>query len=157
MYCKLRGIVAKQFRAWVKHSDRHRSQIAKPCSASFGHRARRISMFKYALSLTFAIALASAATISTSVTCDGVTTVGTFSARCDVGLYMASAGLGAPSFVDTRIGLSPDFSVLVDVSRNLPGRGRRPPPSLMIMCLRCMAEPETDPSVLLFLLSVNAD
>lgn len=80
-------------------------------------------MFKYVLSLTCAVTLATAATISTSVSCDGVTTVGTFSARCDDGLYMAYAGLGAPSFVDTRIGLSPDFSVLVDVSGNLPGRG----------------------------------
>jgi hypothetical protein len=79
-------------------------------------------MFKYVLSLTFAVSLASTATISTSATCDGVTTVGTFGARCDDGLYMAFASLSAPSFVDTQIGLS-DFGVSVDVSGSQIGRG----------------------------------
>jgi hypothetical protein len=79
-------------------------------------------MFKYVLSLTFAVCLASAATIGTTATCDGVATVGTFFASCNDGLYMAFASLTAPSFVDTQIGLS-DFGVSVDVSGNLPGRG----------------------------------
>ena len=74
-------------------------------------------MFRYVLSLIFAVGLASTATISTSATCDGVTTVGTFGARCDDGLYMAFAGLSAPPFGDTRIGPFPDFSVLVDVNQ----------------------------------------
>lgn len=50
-------------------------------------------MFKLFLSLTFAVSLASAATISTSATCDGVTTVGVFSASCDDGRVVASASL----------------------------------------------------------------
>jgi hypothetical protein len=40
-------------------------------------------MFKYLLSLTFAVGLASAATISTSATCDALTVVGIFSASCN--------------------------------------------------------------------------
>jgi len=39
-------------------------------------------MLKYVLSLTLAVGLVPAATISTSATCDGVTTVGTTSASC---------------------------------------------------------------------------
>ena len=82
-------------------------------------------MFKYVLSLTFAVGLASAATISTSATCDGVTTVGTFFASCNDGRYMAYASLSAPSFVDTRIGPFPDFSVSNDVNQvaGPPGSG----------------------------------
>jgi hypothetical protein len=82
-------------------------------------------MFRYILSLTFAVGFASAATIGTTATCDGVTTVGTFIARCDDGRYMAFASLSTPSFVDTRIGPFPDFSVLVDVNQvgGLPGSG----------------------------------
>jgi hypothetical protein len=82
-------------------------------------------MVKYVLSLTFAVSLASAATISTSATCDGVTTVGMFFASCNDGRYMAYASLSAPSFVDTQIGLS-DFSVSVDVNQvglGPPGAG----------------------------------
>jgi hypothetical protein len=52
-------------------------------------------MFKYVLSLTFAACLATAATISTSATCDGVTVVGTFSAMCDDGHASARADVGA--------------------------------------------------------------
>jgi hypothetical protein len=80
-------------------------------------------VFRYILSLTFAAGFASAATISTSASCDGVTTVGTFGASCNDGLYMAFASIDAPSFVDTRIGQFPAFSVNVDVSGNLPGSG----------------------------------
>jgi hypothetical protein len=54
-------------------------------------------MFRYVLSLTFAVSLASAGTISTTATCDGVTTFGTFSARCDDRFSLAEADLGTPS------------------------------------------------------------
>jgi hypothetical protein len=50
-------------------------------------------MFRYVLSLTFVVGLASAATISTTATCDGVTTVGTFSASCNHGTSTAQASL----------------------------------------------------------------
>ena len=61
-------------------------------------------MFKYVLSLTFAVSFATAATISTSATCNGVTTLGTFDAFCSDGFGgLAQADLTAPSFVDTRI------------------------------------------------------
>jgi hypothetical protein len=74
-------------------------------------------MFRYVLSLTFAVGLASAATISTFAGCDGVAMVGTFSAFCNDGHFMASAVLFAPSFVDTRIAPLPEgaFEVSVDV------------------------------------------
>jgi len=62
-------------------------------------------MFKLFLSLTFAVGFASAATISTSVTCDGVTTVGTFSASCNSIGSFANADVTAPSFVDMFSGL----------------------------------------------------
>jgi hypothetical protein len=53
-------------------------------------------MFKYVLSLTFAVGLASAATISTSATCGLATlttTFGTFSASCNDGINEAQASL----------------------------------------------------------------
>jgi hypothetical protein len=53
-------------------------------------------MFKYVLSLTFAVGFASAATISTSATCDGVTTAGTDLAVCNDGRMEARAAIGAP-------------------------------------------------------------
>ena len=71
-------------------------------------------MFKYILSVSLAVSFASAATISTSATCNGVTTIGTFFASCND--REAFASITAPSFVDTRIGLSPDFSVSADVN-----------------------------------------
>jgi hypothetical protein len=82
-------------------------------------------MFRYVLFLTFTAGLASAATMTAQATCDGVTTVGTFGASCNDGRYMAFAGIDAPSFVDTRIGVSPNFSVSVDVNQvgGLPGSG----------------------------------
>ena len=49
-------------------------------------------MFRYFLSVTFAVCLATAAIISTSATCDGVTTTGTISASCNNGRSSASAG-----------------------------------------------------------------
>jgi|SRR5580704_11360761 hypothetical protein len=56
-------------------------------------------MFRYFLSLTFAAGIASAATISTSATCDGVTTVGTFSASCASGMSISHANLNVgPGF-----------------------------------------------------------
>jgi hypothetical protein len=66
-------------------------------------------MFKYLLSLTFAVGLASAATISTSATCDGVTTVGTFSASCNDGRFAANAFISAPLIVSDTVSA---FSVL---------------------------------------------
>ena len=51
-------------------------------------------MFKYVLSLTFAVGLASAATITTSATCDGVTTIGTTSAMCQSSDAIAYAAAG---------------------------------------------------------------
>jgi hypothetical protein len=53
-------------------------------------------MFKYVLSLTFAVGFAAAATISTIATCDGVTTVGTDLAVCNDGRMEARAAVGAP-------------------------------------------------------------
>jgi hypothetical protein len=50
-------------------------------------------MFRYVLSFTFSVCLTSAATISTSATCNGVTTFGTFSASCADGRYFAHANL----------------------------------------------------------------
>jgi len=64
-------------------------------------------MFKYILSLTFAVTFATAATISTSVTCDGVTTVGTFSASCNDGHYMASADLLVSGGLSIGVHVSP--------------------------------------------------
>ena len=48
-------------------------------------------MFKHVFSLTLAVGLASAATISTTATCDGVTTFGTASATCNDGHFSATA------------------------------------------------------------------
>jgi len=56
-------------------------------------------MFKYVLSPTFAVSFATAATISTSATCDGLTISGTTNAFCNDGFFMASANLEAPSIV----------------------------------------------------------
>jgi hypothetical protein len=58
-------------------------------------------MFRYVLSLTFAVSFASATTISTSASCDGVTTVGTFGAHCNDGHFEAYAGVGAPLIAST--------------------------------------------------------
>jgi len=55
-------------------------------------------MFRYVLSLTFAVGIASAATISTTATCDGVTTVGTFGAHCNDGRFQADANLSVFPF-----------------------------------------------------------
>jgi hypothetical protein len=60
-------------------------------------------MFRYVLSLTFAVGLSPAATMTARASCDGVTTVGTNSAFCDDGRFMARAGGGGPAFVDSRI------------------------------------------------------
>jgi hypothetical protein len=51
-------------------------------------------MFKYVLSVSVAVSLASAATMSTIATCDGVTTTGTTGASCDDGRSSAIAGVG---------------------------------------------------------------
>ncbi len=50
-------------------------------------------MFRYVLSLTFAVGCATAATISTSALCDGMYTVGTFSASCNNLISQAQASL----------------------------------------------------------------
>ena len=58
-------------------------------------------MLRYVLSFTFAVGLASAATISTSATCDGVTTVGTTFAMCNLPFGAgAFASINAPSLLD---------------------------------------------------------
>jgi hypothetical protein len=67
-------------------------------------------MFKYVLSLTFAVGLASAATISTSAECDGGTTSGTFSANCNHLGFEAQASLEA----------SGTFSVFTEASLAAP-------------------------------------
>jgi len=54
-------------------------------------------MFRYVLSLTLAVSYASAATISTTATCDGVTTVGTTFARCSTPDVLAQASVGLTS------------------------------------------------------------
>jgi hypothetical protein len=65
-------------------------------------------MFRYVLSLAFAVSLLSAATINTTVMCDGVTTVGTTLAMCnDPFRSGAYASLTAPPF-------GPGFQVSVD-------------------------------------------
>jgi hypothetical protein len=66
-------------------------------------------MFK--LPLIFAVSFASAATISTSATCDGVTTVGTFSASCADG----RSGANAVVQIDHPF----DLGVLADTVPNL--------------------------------------
>jgi hypothetical protein len=64
-------------------------------------------MFKYVLFLTFVVSLASAATISTSATCDGVTSFGTLSASCNDGHYMASANLVISGGLSVGVHVSP--------------------------------------------------
>jgi hypothetical protein len=54
---------------------------------------------KYLLSLTLVVSFARAATISTSATCDGVTTVGTTSASCNDGRFKADARVSQSSLV----------------------------------------------------------
>ena len=68
-------------------------------------------MFKYVLSLTLAGGLASAATISTSATCDGVTTFGTTLASCNKGHTEAhaSASQGAVSAEAQLLAFPPAF------------------------------------------------
>lgn len=63
-------------------------------------------MFKYFLSLTFAVCLASAAIINTTATCDGRTITGTLSASCNDGINEAHA----------RLEISGSFSVLAEAS-----------------------------------------
>ena len=60
-------------------------------------------MFKYVLSLIFAVGLVTAATISTTATCDGGTTVGTSSAMCNDGSFFAAASISA-FMVDVQSG-----------------------------------------------------
>jgi len=60
-------------------------------------------MFRYVLSLTFAVSFAPAATISTTATCDGVTTVGTSLAICNDGRFIAAASISA-FMVDVQSG-----------------------------------------------------
>lgn len=86
-------------------------------------------MFKNVLSLTFAASLASAATISTSATCDGVTTVGTFSASCNDGHYMASADLLVSGGLSVGVHVSPSTMFP-------PGTVRHPQTFPMISCLQ---------------------
>jgi hypothetical protein len=52
-------------------------------------------MLKFVLPLTFAVSCATAATIVTSATCDGVTTVGTATAMCSDGRFFAAASISA--------------------------------------------------------------
>jgi hypothetical protein len=75
-------------------------------------------MFRYVLALVFAVGFASAAIISTTATCDGVTTVGTTEAICNDGRSAASAfvAFGVPPFPGVPVG-----EVHVDVSNSVPG------------------------------------
>ena len=66
-------------------------------------------MFKYVLSVIFAVGLATAATISTTATCDGATTVGTSSAMCDDGSFFAAASVSA-FMVDVQAGQVTGFT-----------------------------------------------
>jgi hypothetical protein len=78
-------------------------------------------MFKYVLSLTFAVSLASAATITTTATCDGVTTVGTTSAMCNIPfIASASASIAAPSFEQSPSFLATSFQVSVSAAGTGP-------------------------------------
>ena len=63
-------------------------------------------MLKYVLPLTFAVSFASAATISTSATCDGVTTTGTFSASCGDADITGFASASAMVQTGVTIGIS---------------------------------------------------
>jgi hypothetical protein len=63
-------------------------------------------MLRYVLSLTFAVGLASAATISTFATCDGVTTTGTFSASCNDADITGFASASAMVQTGVPIGIS---------------------------------------------------
>jgi hypothetical protein len=67
-------------------------------------------MFRYVLSLTFAVGLVSAATISTVAQCDGTTIFGTFSASCN------HLGFEAHSSIE----ISPTFSVFAEASLQPP-------------------------------------
>jgi hypothetical protein len=75
-------------------------------------------MFKYVFSVSVAVSFASAATISTSATCDGVTTTGTTSAMCS-GPFGAGAfaRIEAPSFEDN---MSFGFMVSTDAGGIVP-------------------------------------
>jgi hypothetical protein len=66
-------------------------------------------MFKYVLSLIFAVGLATGATISTTATCDGVITVGTTSASCSTPDVFAQASVGRTSVSVLAEGTSPPF------------------------------------------------
>jgi hypothetical protein len=66
-------------------------------------------MLRFVVYLTFAVSFASAGTISTSATCDGVTTFGTNFASCNDGLVMADAHVGASIN-------PPGFSVFVEAN-----------------------------------------
>ncbi len=79
-------------------------------------------MFKYVLSLTFVLAFASAATISTSAMCDGVTTVGTTSASCiDGSGSFASAMVTTGSMFGAEAQASTIFSGSASASANFSG------------------------------------
>jgi hypothetical protein len=72
-------------------------------------------MFKYVLSLTFGVGFASAATIGASATCDGVTTVGPFSASCGndflvtAGVSQSSVSVSAVFMHSASASFSDDF------------------------------------------------
>jgi hypothetical protein len=76
-------------------------------------------MFKFVLSLTFAVSYATAATIITTATCDGVTTVGAAMAMCNDVRSFASAEVGG-SLQDLTVGSFTSFTVNVDAG---PGVG----------------------------------
>jgi len=92
-------------------------------------------MSKLVLSLTFAVGVASAATISTSATCDGMTTVGTTLAMCNDGRSAASAQV-SPFSVSVEAGPLNVPSFLA------PHRQVSP----MMNCLQCLAEAVMDRS-----------
>ena len=95
-------------------------------------------MFKYVLSVSLAVSLASAATISTIATCDGVTTTGTTGASCTTDVRVRSL-VSALISVDSAL-----------VPRRTQGGSTHPrpnpllppQPSLTSMSLQCSGEPE---------------
>jgi hypothetical protein len=76
-----------------------------------------VLLFKYVLSVSLAMSFASAATISTSATCDGVTTIGTTFAMCNIPFGAgAVASITAPSFEESPSSLETPFRLSVSAA-----------------------------------------
>src|ERR1700720_3938233 len=91
--------------------------VKPPRHVAWCRRLRRNPMFKYLLSLTFAVSFATAATIITTATCDGVTTTGTTFAMCNIPFGAgAVASITAPSFEESPSLLETPFRVSVSAA-----------------------------------------